>query len=150
VTPAPMIQLPSTLNVVAGSTVRFSVNVTDSDLSRTVILTASGLPPGATFNTALGTGSFTGVLSWAPSDSQASHDYNVTFTADDGHEGVAVAYMTIHVNPRAQAAPLLSGSQYWFLGLAGFGVAVMSPFLLRIVRRTVSKGKTALLSTQDQ
>ena len=149
VTPAPMIRIPSTLSVVAGSTIRFSVNVTDSDLSKTVTLTASGLPQGATFNTALGTGTFNGILSWAPSDSQASHDYNVTFTADDGHGGVAITQMTLHVNPRVQTPPLLSGSQYWFLGLAGFGVAVMTPLLLRIVRRTVSKGKTALLSNPD-
>jgi len=141
VTPAPALRTPTSALVTSGSNLRFSVNVTDSDPSRTVTLTASGLPAGATFNTALGSGTFSGVFSWIPSDSQASHDYNVTFTADDGHGGVAVSQMTIHVAAKSQAAPLFSASQYWFLGLAGFGVAVMSPLLIRVIKRTVKRGK---------
>jgi hypothetical protein len=141
VTPAPTLRIPISQLITAGSTLRFSVNVTDDDPSRTVTLTASGLPAGATFNTALGSGTFSGVFSWTPSDSAASHDYNVTFTADDGHGGHAESHMTIHVAAKSQAAPLFSASQYWFLGLAGFGVAVMSPLLIRVIKRTVKRGK---------
>ena len=41
----------------------------------------------------------------------------------------------VYVGP--SGAPLLSGSQYWFLGLAGFGIAVTTP--LRAIRRTIRR-----------
>ncbi|HZD13419.1 MAG TPA: hypothetical protein VE177_07875 [Candidatus Binatus sp.] len=144
VTPAPSIHVPDTFSVSAGSTLRFDVNVTDADLGRTVTLSASGLPPGANFSPALGSATFSGIFSWTPSSGDVDHDYNVTFTADDGHGGLAVSHVLIHVSARASSGPLLTGNQYWFLGLAGFAVAVMSPLVIRVVRRTMGRGKTAL------
>src|SRR5438445_450416 len=76
----PTLSVPGPQSVSAGSTIRFVVNATDG--SKTVTLTASGLPPGATFSS---TQSFAGgsssAFSWTPSDAQAVGDYNVTFTA---------------------------------------------------------------------
>jgi len=55
----------------------FSVTASDSDIpANTISLSASGLPPGSTFN------STTGIFGWTPTQGQAG-TYNVTFTATD-------------------------------------------------------------------
>ena len=59
-----------------GSTVKFTVNATDSDSSLTLALSVNNFPVGAAFDTK------TGLFTWTPSTSQ-SGAYSVTFTATD-------------------------------------------------------------------
>jgi hypothetical protein len=112
--------------------VRFIVNATDG--SKTVTLTASGLPPGATFSS---TQSFAGgassIFSWTPSDSQAPGNYNVTFTAQDAQGVSTVSQLTIHVSPlnRSPSLPILS---YSVFGIVGFLAVVAVALVLRRVQ----------------
>jgi hypothetical protein len=128
----PTLSIPSAQTVIAGSTIRFTVNATDG--SKTVTLTASGLPAGATFSS---TRSFAGgassIFSWTPSDSQAAGDYNVTFTAQDTQGISTVLQLTIHVYPlnRAPSLPILS---YSVFGIVGFLAVVVVAVLLRRVQ----------------
>ena len=113
----------------AGSTVRFVVNATDS--SKTVTLTASGLPLGATFSS---TQSFAGgassIFSWTPTDAQAPGDYNVTFTAQDPQGVSTVSQVRIHVSAVSKAAPLPILS-YSIFGVLGFLAVLAVALLLR-------------------
>ncbi len=124
----PALTVPGTQTITAGSMIRFLVNATDG--SKTVTLTASGLPPGATFSS---TQSFTGgtssLFQWTPSDTQAPGNYNVTFTAVA--ESVSTSSeVTIHVVAPVKAAPLPIVS-YSIIGLVGFIAVISVAFLLR-------------------
>ncbi len=80
----------------------FRVSANDSDLPpQTVLLSASGLPSGSSFDTA--TGSFT----WTPSEAQGPGDYTVVFTADDGHGGVVTSSTNTHVD-EVNSPPILN------------------------------------------
>ncbi len=152
VTPPPVIRVPGSQVVTAGSTLKFAVNVTDADLSRTVFLSGSGLPNGAVFETSEGTGAFTGIFSWAPTDVQAGRDYNVTFTASDHDGGIVTGQVTIHVAGRSQSAPLMSFSQYLILALSAFALAVMAPVLVRVLRgskRSLGGGTGFVTDSED-
>ena len=126
----PALSIPGAQSVTAGTTVRFVVNATDG--SKTVTLTASGLPVGATFSS---TQSFAGgassIFSWTPSDSQAPGDYNVTFTAKDTALGIlTVSQVTIHVSPLNKSPPLPILS-YSVFGIVGFLAIVAVALVLR-------------------
>ena len=118
--------------MVAGSTIRFSVNATDG--SKTVTLIPSGLPPGATFSS---TQSFAGgtssLFTWTPSDAQAPGDYNVTFTARDPQGVSTVSEVTIHVFAVSKTPPLPLVS-YSIFGVVGFLVITGVALLLRRVQ----------------
>jgi hypothetical protein len=115
--------------VTVGSVVHFIVNATDG--SKTVTLTASGLPSGATFSS---TRSFAGgassIFSWTPSDAQAPGDYSVTFTAQDTQGLSTVSHVTIHVSAVSRAAPLPILS-YSVFGIVGFLAVVLVALVLR-------------------
>ena len=125
----PALSIPGAQTVTAGSTVRFIVNATDG--SKTVTLTASGLPPGATFSS---TQSFAGgassIFSWTPSDVQAPGNYNVTFTALDPQGVSTVSQVTIHVSAVSKAPPLPIVA-YSIFGVLGFFAIVGVALLLR-------------------
>jgi len=133
----PTLSVPGPQSVSAGSTIRFVVNATDG--SKTVTLTASGLPPGATFSS---TQSFAGgsssAFSWTPSDAQAVGDYNVTFTAVAGSFSTS-SEVTLHVVAPVKAAPLPILS-YSIIGVVGF-LAVISAALL--LRRFQNRGRSS-------
>src|SRR5207245_9937138 len=133
----PALSIPGAQSVTAGTTVRFVVNATDG--SKTVTLTASGLPVGATFSS---TQSFAGgassIFSWTPSDAQAVGDYNVTFTAVAGSFSTS-SEVTLHVVAPVKAAPLPILS-YSIIGVVGF-LAVISAALL--LRRFQNRGRSS-------
>ncbi|OLE77399.1 hypothetical protein AUG19_00620 [archaeon 13_1_20CM_2_54_9] len=75
----PTVNVPATTSGFPGFSIQFIVNATDPDQGQTVTFSSTGLPPGASFDTA------TGAFSWTPLPSQAG-TYTMTFTAtDDGN-----------------------------------------------------------------
>ncbi len=73
---APTLTSPGNKSVNENANLTFTVSGSDPD-GEALTYSASGLPPGATFNTS------TRTFSWTPSYSQAG-SYNVTFTVSDG------------------------------------------------------------------
>jgi hypothetical protein len=136
VTTPPLLSVPGSQSVNSGSIIRFTVNATDPSWSN-ITITASGIPSGATFPGAQShTGQASSLFSWTPSDSQASADYKVTFTVDDGHGGKTSSQVTIHVSGISQTPPLNNAIPYFVVALVG-GTAVVlaAPFLLRRLRK---------------
>lgn len=133
----PVLSVPGTQSVTAGSTVRFVVNATDG--TKTVTLTAAGLPSGATFSS---TQSFAGgassIFLWTPTDAQAPGDYNVTFTAQDSQGVSTVSHVTIHVSPVVKTAPLPIVT-YSLFGIVGFAAVLLVALLLRRLQTTRRK-----------
>jgi len=125
----PELSVPGSQTVTAGSTISFIVNATDG--SRTITLTASGLPQGATFSS---TQSFTGgtssVFTWTPSNAEPPGEYNVTFTAQDTQGASTVSQVTIHVLAVSKTAPLPIVS-YSIFGVIGFLAIIAVALLLR-------------------
>ncbi|MBI5193734.1 MAG: tandem-95 repeat protein, partial [Nitrospirae bacterium] len=87
-----------------GINLNFTVSGSDPD-GDAIILSASGLPTGASFNT------ITGVFDWTPSYSQ-SGSYNVTFTVSDGSLSVneVVTITVTNVNRAPVLNPIGSKS----------------------------------------
>jgi hypothetical protein len=73
---APVLSLPGSQTLTVGSTLTFVVNDTDANLAAVIILSATGLPPGATFD------SDTGVFYWIPRADQTG-SYIMVFSATD-------------------------------------------------------------------
>ncbi len=78
----------------------FTAHATDPDAGQTITLSASGLPAGATFNSA------TGQFSWTPGEAHGPGDYLVTFTATDNGtpslsdaESVSITVNEVNVAP---------------------------------------------------
>jgi hypothetical protein len=128
----PTLSVPGPQTVTAGSTIRFVVNATGAGGCNAVTLAPSGsLPAGATFaSTQCFAGSASSVFSWTPTDSQASGDYKVAFTATDSHGAVTISHVTIHVLPVSKAAPLPILS-YSVFGTVGFLAVVIVALVLR-------------------
>jgi len=72
----PVLSLPDNQTVTIGSTLTFTVNVTDANPGAVILLTATGLPAGATFD------SDTGVFYWIPRGNQTG-SYAMLFSAMD-------------------------------------------------------------------
>jgi PKD repeat protein len=99
--PSPLtLALPGNKTVTSGSLINFTVTATSLDPARTVTLSVSQLPAGATFD------AYTGVFSWKPSSSQTGY-YAITFIAtDDSTPPVTNTHpMGIRVNKAAPAPP---------------------------------------------
>ncbi len=78
----PVMTVPGTQTVGEGLPLSFTVSGADSDLpTQTITLSASSLPPGASFPTVTGN-PVTGTFSWTPVQGQAGN-YTVTLTATD-------------------------------------------------------------------
>lgn len=90
----PTISVPSTLAVVEGQSLNFTVTTSDPD-GGAVTLTASGVPSGATFTPA------TGAFTWTPSGTQ-SGTYTVVFTANDNEGCTQTATTVITVTEPGQ------------------------------------------------
>jgi len=141
----PVLSVPGTLTVTAGSTIRFFVNATDG--SKTVTLTASNLPPGATFSSTQSfTGGTTSVFTWTPSNGQPPGDYNVTFTAQDTQGASTASQVTIHVSAVSKTPPLPLVS-YSIFGVVGFLVIIGAALLLRRVQNPGRRIKAWLAQT---
>lgn len=90
--PVVTVSAPSNLTVGQNQNVNFNVTATDAQ-SRHVVLSATGVPAGATFTD---NGDNTGTFNWTPSSAQAG-DFFVTFQGDNlsGNTGVAVTHLTV-------------------------------------------------------
>src|SRR2546422_101342 len=98
----PVLSVPNSQTVDPGTLLTFTVIATDPDLPpQPLRLSASGMPPGASFDP--GTGTF----SWIPSQSLGSSVYNVAFTVDDGNGGVTTHRVTITLKPAILASSVL-------------------------------------------
>ncbi|HXG93715.1 MAG TPA: choice-of-anchor P family protein [Blastocatellia bacterium] len=86
----PVISVPGPQTVEAGDTLTFTVTANDPD-GDSVTLSASAVPPHASFNPANGTFTFT------PTNDQSGHSFVVTFTATDSKGASASAPVQITV-----------------------------------------------------
>jgi hypothetical protein len=91
--PPVRIQAPGGLAVLPGQTISFAVTATDAG-NRTVSMTASNLPAGASF---VDNGNNSGVFSWMPGSDQ-SGTYTVTFLADNQNGGTDQFFSRLIVN----------------------------------------------------
>jgi len=73
---SPVLSLPGNQTLTVGSSLTFVVNVTDANLGAVIILSATGLPAGSTFD------SDTGVFYWIPRTNQTG-SYVIVFSAID-------------------------------------------------------------------
>ena len=97
VTPAgsnapPALAAPGLLRARARDPLSFFVTVADPDQDAITSLTASGLPPGATF-TPNGTNTV-GTVNWTPTNSQTG-DYDIVFTASNALSGSAITHLNV-------------------------------------------------------
>jgi hypothetical protein len=83
---------PSRLNAIENQNTNFMVTATDAQ-SRHVVLSATGLPAGATF---VDNGNNTGTFNWTPTSAQTGNFF-VTFRGDNlsGDTGVAVTQISV-------------------------------------------------------
>jgi hypothetical protein len=90
--PVVAVTAPTTLTIVQNQDVNFTVTATDAQ-SRHVVLSATGVPAGATF---IDNGNNTGTFNWTPTSAQ-SGNFFVTFQGDNlsGDTGVAVTHITV-------------------------------------------------------
>jgi PKD repeat protein len=92
----PTLTVPGNQTVVAGSWVNFTVTAASLNVGGAVSLSATGLPPGATFDQT------TGFFSWRPNSAQTG-SHLVVFTATDSNYSSTPTSkpMDIQVNPAA-------------------------------------------------
>jgi PKD repeat protein len=102
----PVVTAPATVTGAEGTLITFTVSASDPDDAIT-ILTASPLPPGATFSS--NAAHTSGTFAWTPTFSQAG-TYNVTFTAANSLSGSATT--TITVQDVCQPAVADAGGPY--------------------------------------
>ena len=100
---APTFEPPLT-DLTVGEGTALSVAVTAVDASRVDVLdvSATGIPPGATFGSVTDVGRATGTLAWTPSCEQAG-TYTVAFTASDDDGGVVEATLRVTVTDACAA-----------------------------------------------
>jgi len=82
----PILTVPSAETVKQLATISFVVNATDQSIPSpaTLTLSATNLPPGASFATIQGTVPVSGVFSWTPSTTTIPGTYTINFTVTDG------------------------------------------------------------------
>jgi hypothetical protein len=85
---------PTHQTVIENQNLNFAVTATDAQ-SRPVVLTATGLPAGASF---VDNGDNTGTFDWTPTNSQAG-TYLLTFQGDNQQGNTAVTYTQVVVIP---------------------------------------------------
>ncbi len=107
---APVVAVPGDQSVNEGSPLTFPVSSSDPDVpANALTLNSTGLPAGASFPTATGTGSANSTFSWTPASGQAG-TYNVTFTAtDNGTLSLSdTRTISITVTPAGSTPPTLN------------------------------------------
>lgn len=87
----PVVTAPAAATVGCGSQLTVDVSASDADGDAIASLTASVLPPGATFTP--GAGNTSGTLSWTPDNTQKG-SFTVTFTAANQQSGSASTTIT--------------------------------------------------------
>ena len=95
---APVVSAPTSMTLAENSPLSISVTAADSDGDAISSLSATGLPPGATFTP--GNGNTSGTVTWTPSYSQAG-SYNITFSASNALTGTASTAITVSNVDRA-------------------------------------------------
>jgi hypothetical protein len=107
---------PATVSVAEGGTVAFAVTATE-ETGRVVALSATDLPPGATF---VDNGDNTGSFSWSPPVGSAN-TYRVAFHGDNGMGAVDTAYTQITVaapppvNDEREGAVVVGGVPFTYV-----------------------------------
>ncbi len=122
----PVLSVPTTQTIDPDALLEFTIVATDPDLPHeNITLSASGLPPGATFNPV------TGAFSWRPTPGEGPGVYIIAFSADDGRGGIATRRTTVTVNKPVLAVTSLSSitqlGPLWYLaiGLTGLDILVL-------------------------
>jgi putative Ig domain-containing protein len=136
----PSLTVPTgTQAISAGTVLSFAAVATDLNLPPLpLIVSAFGLPTGATFNPD------TGVFIWTPSESQAPGHYVVIFTATNGQGGITASKVTITVSGSALATTPLSTlpdwTMTWLLPLAiGLLIGIIPSVVLLLKRRRAAQ-----------
>lgn len=81
----PVLAVPSTQIAIAGTELTFTVTASDLNSTVPVGITASGLPAGASFATAIATNNSTkGTFRWTPTSNDTGHSFTINFSASDG------------------------------------------------------------------
>ncbi len=144
----PVMSVPATQTVEPGAPLIFSIIATDPDLPpETIVLSASGLPQGASFDPG------SGLFSWTPNPAQGPGVYNVAFTAADDHGGVVTHRVTINVSratfTTSSLPPLTGWGALWYVPI-GVVIAEVLAFgiLWRRKRRGGTRGNRTGLGTQ--
>lgn len=109
---APILNIPENVAAVFGKQVSFTFSAADPN-GLTVVLSASNLPDGATFDP--GTGAF----SWTPAQSQQGA-YDITFTATDSANASSTGQVAITVD---SGTPVITG----IYNAASWGQPACSP-----------------------
>ena len=136
---APVLIVPGSQTVEAGSLLIFSVSATDPDAGDSITLSATGLPAGASFDSDLGS------FVWTPSNDQGPRVYTVTFRAvESGPQGFSdTKTVTITVTQPASSSGQPSGTGglgpgLWFAA----GVTVLVAALVSTLTIRARRGKT--------
>ena len=135
---APVLVVPGSQTVEAGSLLIFTVNFTypdPDDVAQSlglVTISAAGLPPGADFD------SDTGTLDWTPSNGQAPGAYEVIFTAT-GPTGLSdtksvIINVIASTQPTAPLSAMLWPLITWAVVIAAL-LVLISGTLLRVMKR---------------
>lgn len=90
---SPTLEAPSGESVIAGSTLSFKVNASDSNIPhQNLTLSCLNCPGGASFLTTLDLGSLIGNFNWTPISSDVGQ-HNITLTVSDGDESSSVTIL---------------------------------------------------------
>ncbi len=127
VLPVPQLSAPPVVRASPGSVLTFKVNATDSDRTRTLLLTAepSTVPPQAYFTSVTGNGTLTGIFDWALSSKTHPGNYTIVFTVSDGRGGVSTAKVVVEIVTvsRTSSLPFMGALSY--AAIAGIGAAII-------------------------
>jgi len=134
-----VLTVPSAQTVDAGNLLIFSVSATDPDADDTITLSATDLPPGASFDPDLGS------FVWTPSNDQGPGVYRVTFIAvEPGVQGFSdTKTVTITVSQPASSSGQPTGAGGLGPGLwLVAGVTVLVAALVSTLAIGARRGKT--------
>lgn len=119
----PAVTAPATATVAEGSNLSFTVRAVDPDGDPISVLTASGLPEGASFNTV--PGDTAGTFSWTPGFEDGDFQFTVRFIAENALADTSTTTITVtqtdripEVNAPSDASAV-EGNEVSFTVLAG-------------------------------
>lgn len=93
--PAFVTSMPTTVGVAQNDAFSYPVSVIPDSSTSNVLITATGLPAGATLSQpALVNGRVVATMNWRPDASQIGSDFQVTFTAEDNVAGAVPVMFT--------------------------------------------------------
>ena len=137
----PVLAVPDNVVAVAGNPTQFEVLANDLGSGVPLTITATGLPPSASFSTTVTTNNNTrGTFRWAPAAGDAGRTFTISFTASDG-----LASDTKLVNLRvvtARPMAVVNAADFRVGGLAPDSLAVL--FGTELALRTATADQTPL------